>query len=276
VRLQTGSTLKKGEAGVERQLAALDAQIAEAARMREQLQRLRAELAQGAQPDLSTWLHSLEQMSMYEKYFTQDELARLPMYHDEAVRAQWKGLVEEAQDLIRTQVAPDSETAKAFARRWLEAFGQGTGRDPELAARINLMAQCEKEAVGMPHEVMNYMMAVIGELKYAIWARYLAPDVIVRMRQHYAARGHEWTVLIDQVRAQMQRDPDASQAASRALACQWMDLFHDMVGTDAQAIEGFRRAIAEAPMLRIGPGIGDAMLGWLRKGMPKPAPAASR
>jgi DNA-binding transcriptional MerR regulator len=256
---------------VERQLAVLDHQIAEAARMREQLQRLRGELAGGGQPDLSTWLASLEIMSMYEQYFTQDELARLPLYHDAAVKSEWQGLVEEARDLIRTGVAPKSGTAQAFARRWLEAFGRGTGGDAGLAARINLMAQREKAASGVPPEVMDYMMQAIGELKYAIWARYLAPEVIARMRRHYATRGHEWTVLIDQVREQMGRDHDMTQDDSRALAGRWMALFHDMVGTDAQAVEGFRRAVDENPMLRMGPGIGDAMLAWLRRGMAKAA-----
>lgn len=252
---------------VERQLAVLDRQLLEAARMREQLQRLRAELADGGQPDLSTWLDSLEQMSMYEKYFTQDELARLPLYHDETVRAQFKGLVEEARELIRTQVAPDAETAAAFGRRWLDAFGRGTGGDAELAARINLMAQREQASAGVPADVMRYVMAVIGELKYAIWSRYLAPEVIARMRRHWASRGSEWTVLIGKVREQMRLDPDAAQPASRALGQQWMELFHDMVGTDPQAIAGFRRAIEEEPLLRKGSGISDEAIAWLRKGL---------
>jgi DNA-binding transcriptional MerR regulator len=252
---------------VERQLRALDRQLLEAARMREQLQRLRSELAAGGQPDLSTWLDSLEQMSMYEKYFTQDELARLPMYHDEEVKAQWKGLVEEALRMIHTQVAPGSEAAKAFGRRWLEAFGHGTGNDPDLAARINLMAQRENGAPGLPPEVLNYVMAVIGELKSEIWAKYLDPSVIARMRRHFAARGHEWTVLVGKVREQMRLDPDAAQPASRALGRQWMDLFHDMVGTDPEAVSGFRRATEEHPMLRQGSGISDEAIAWLRKGL---------
>jgi DNA-binding transcriptional MerR regulator len=255
---------------VDRQLAALDRQLREAARMRDQLQRLRAELAGGGQPDLSTWLQSLEIMGMYERYFTQDELARLPLYHDDAVKDEWKALVGEAQALIRTGVAPQSDAARAFAQRWLDAFGRGTGGDAALAARTNLMAQREKAASGVPPEVMDYMMRAIGELNYDVWARYLAPDVIARMRRHHATRGHEWTVLIDRVRAQMARDPDGVQPDSQALGRAWMALFHDMVGNDPQAVAAFRRATAEVPMLRMGAGIGDATIAWLRKGMQKP------
>jgi DNA-binding transcriptional MerR regulator len=254
---------------VERQLAALDRKMLEAEQMRKHLLRLHTELANGDQPDLSTWLDSLEQMSMYEKYFTQDELARLPMYHDEAVKAQFKGLVDEALDMIRTQMAPDSDAAKAFGQRWLDAFGRGTGGDSELAARINLMAEREKGSAGMPEDVMRYVMAVIGELKYAIWSRYLDPSVIARMRSHYASRGHEWAVLIGRVREQMRLDPDAAQPASQALGRQWMDLFHDMVGTDPQAVAGFRRAIEVEPMLRKGSGVSDEAIAWLRKGLQK-------
>jgi DNA-binding transcriptional MerR regulator len=252
---------------VDRQLAALDRQMWEAEHMRKQLLGLRDELANGREPDLPTWLHSLEQMSMYEKYFTQDELARLPMYHDEAVKAQWKGLIDEAQALIRAQAAPTSEAAQAFGRRWLEAFGRGTGGDADLAARMNLMAEREKEAIGIPQEVMQFVMEVIGELKQAIWARYLSPDVIARMRRHYIARGHEWTILIGQVREQMRADPGVTQPASQALGTQWLALFHDMVGTDPEAVAGFRRAIEEQPMLRKGAGIDDDALAWLRKGI---------
>ena len=256
---------------VERQLDALDRRIAEAARMRAQLQRLRTELAGGGRPDLPTWLHSLELMTMYERYFTQDELARLPLYHDEAVKAQFKELVDEARELIRTQVAPESDAAKAFGRRWLDTFGRGTNGDADLAARVNLMAAREKASAGVPADVMDYVMAVIGAIKYAIWSRYLAPDVIARMRRHYAARGQEWTVLIGQVRAQMRLDPDAVQPASQALGRQWMALFHDMVGTDPEAVAGFRRAVAEEPMLRKGAGISDEALAWLRKGIAQAA-----
>jgi len=252
---------------VERQLAAIDRRIAEAARVREQLQRLHAELATGGQPDLSTWLDSLEQMSMYEKYFTQDELARLPMYHDEAIKAQFKGMVEEAQALMHKQTPPDAQAAQDLGQRWLDTFGRGTNGDAELAARVNLMMTREKGSAEVPEDLMQYMMAVIGELKYAIWSRYLAPEVIARMRKHYASRGHEWGPLIGRVREQMRIDPDAAQPASRELGRQWMELFHDMVGTDPQAVAGFRRATEQQPMLRKGSGVSDEALAWLRKSL---------
>jgi DNA-binding transcriptional MerR regulator len=255
---------------VERQLAALERRIAEAARMREQLQRLRTQLADGAQPELATWLNTLEQMSMYEKYFTQDELAQLPMYHDEAEQARWQALVEEAAALMQAKVAPDAAQARDFARRWLDAFQRGTGGNPGFAGRLNLMVQREQGAAGLPPEVLGYAMTAVGELKFEVWANYLAPEVIARMRRHYATRGSEWPELAERVRAAMQADPKASGTQARALAQQWLALFHDMVGTDPQTVEAFRRASASEPLLRMGSGISEAVLEWLRQAMPKP------
>jgi DNA-binding transcriptional MerR regulator len=257
---------------VDRQLAALDQQMREAARMREQLLRLREQLASGATPDLSTWLSTLEQtmeqMSIYEKYFTPEELQKLPPYRDDAVKAQWAALVEQAVGLMQSQVPPESEAAKVFALRWLQTFERDTGGDPDLAAKLNVMAQREQEAVGMPAPVMGYVLQAVAELKYDTWAKYLRPIVIARMRRHHATRGKEWTDLIDKVRAGMQADPDARGPQAAALARQWMELFHDMVGTDTQDIDAFRNAIGSEPLLRMGPGISDAMLDWLRKVRP--------
>lgn len=259
---------------VERQLAVLDHQIDEAARMRAQLQRLRGELADGIEPDLSTWLHSLEQMMVYEKYFSKDELAQLPMYHDDGAKAHWKALVDEAAGLMRT-AAPDAPAAADLAQRWLQAFEDGTGGNRAFAARVNAMAAREPEAMhvqfGMSPELMGYVMAAIGELKYGVWGKYLAPDVIERMRHHNATRGKEWGLLIEQARDAMQADPKAAGPRARELARDWLALFHDMVGTDPATRDAFRHASALEPVLRMGNGISEAMLEWLRQAMPKPA-----
>ncbi len=256
---------------VERQLAAVDRQIADATHMRAQLLRLRDELARGAAPPLSDWLTTLEQMTVYEQYFTQEELDRLPIFSNPDSRADWRRLVEQGEGLIRSQVPPSSEAAKSFARRWLDAFQRDTANDDSYATRINLMAAREQQAMqeqfGVSPALMEYVMASIAALRRDVYARYLAPEVLDRMQRHQAEHGHEWPGLIGAVRAQMRRDPDAREDEARALARRWMTMFQDMVGTDPAAVEGFRRASASEPVLRMGSGIGDDMLDYLRKAL---------
>jgi len=262
---------------VERQLAELERQLRETARMRDQLQRLRGDLAAGGTPDLSTWLTTLEQtmthMQTYEKYFTPDELEQLPMYRDDAVKAQWQVLVEQAEGLIRSQVPPDSDATKAFALRWLEIFERDTGGDPALAAKLNAMAAHERTAPGVPEAVFDYIKAAVGALKVDTWSKYLRPEVIERMQRHWATRGAEWADLIVAVQAGMQANPAAAGTNAGELARRWMELFHHMIGTDPDDVADFRRAIANEALLRKGPGIDDEMIGWLRRAMPGPKAA---
>jgi DNA-binding transcriptional MerR regulator len=260
---------------VDRQLAELEQQIAQATRLRGQLLLLRTQLAQGAAPDMSTWLTTLEmtmdRLNTYEKYFTPDELQRLPMYHDQDVKAQWQALVEQASGLMQSQVAPDSPAARAFALRWLNAFENGTGGDGEMAAKLSVMAAREQEAIGLPVSLLEYVGRVVGAVKHEVWSRYLRPEVIERMERHHAEHVQDWPPLIEQVLAQKKLDPDAGAPRSRELGRAWMALFHDMVGTDQADIDAFRRATEQEPLLRMGSGIKGEMLEWLRKAIRPPA-----
>jgi DNA-binding transcriptional MerR regulator len=256
---------------IDRQLEALEDRMAEARRLRNQLLRVREQLVRGTAPDLSTWLTTLENTmdmtNVYERYFTREELDRLPMVRSDAARAQWQGMVEQARGLVESQVPPNADAAKAFALRWLQTFDRDTGGDPMLASKLNMMAAREKDAVGMPAAVFDYVKAAVGELKFDAWAKYMRPEVVERMRRHFTARGHEWTPLIAQVQAEIQADPDATGPRARDLGRQWLALFHDMVGNDPQDVDAFRKATATDPLLRMGPGISDATIAWLRKAM---------
>jgi len=256
---------------VDRQLESLEVRMAEARRLRDQLLRVREQLMRGTAPDLSTWLTTLENTmdmtNVYERYFTKEELQRMPLLRNDAAQAEWQGMVEQARGLIESQVPPNADAAKAFALRWLQTFERDTGGDAAAQAKMNMMAEREKEAVGMPEEVFNYVKAAIGELKFDAWSKYMRPEVVERMRRHFAARGPEWTPLIAQVQAEMQADPEATGPRARDLGRQWLALFHDMVGNDPQDVDAFRKGTATDPLLRMGPGIGDATIAWLRKAM---------
>ncbi|QOY95408.1 MerR family transcriptional regulator [Massilia sp. UMI-21] len=263
---------------VERQLSSLDRQIAQAQHMREQLQRLRTRLAAGEDTDLSIWLTTLEQMTMYEKYFSKEELARLPLYQNRAAQAEWQELVKQAQSLIDRGVAPDAREAKAFAERWLGCVERDSGGDPAFILRLTAMTGQDPEAqqqMGLSPALLAYMRDAIAELRFAIYARYLPPATIERMRRHEASHCDEWIVLAMQIRACMQGDPKAQSGEALALTRRWFALFHDMVGDDPEVVAQFRRAGSLEPMLHLGTGIGDDVIAFLRQAMARMhAPAA--
>lgn len=257
---------------VERQLSSLDRQIAQAQHMREQLLRLRARLATGEETDLSIWLTTLEQMTMYEKYFSKEELARLPLYQNREAQAEWQALVRDAQALMTQEVAPGSREAKSFAVRWLERLEHDSGGNPAFVLQLTTMSLQDSDAqkqFGLSPGLMAYVRSAIAELHLDIYARYLPPETVERMRRHGKVHADDWIVLASRVRTCMAADPEAQSNEALALARQWLALFVDMVGDAPGVAEQFSQASAQEPLLRLGAWIGDDVLAFLRRAMPR-------
>lgn len=255
---------------IDRQLAALDRQIDEAARVRTQLVHMQQQLRSGETPELASWLTTLEHMTMYDKYFSKDELAKLALYQDDAVKNDWRQLVEEVERQLNADPAPDAPAAKQLAMRWLSMLDRDTGGDPSVMARLNMMHENEpalEQSTGISPAIRDFIMHAIGELKCDAWARHLAAEELVQMRRHQQARGKEWPPLIEAVSDKMAADPNGESVDAKLLAGKWMALFHDMVGHNPDTLPRFRQAIETEPLLRVGRGMTDDMLAWLRRAL---------
>ncbi|TWI64531.1 DNA-binding transcriptional MerR regulator [Pseudoduganella lurida] len=252
---------------VERQLAALDRQLQEAARMRTHLQQLHAQLARGEQPELADWLTTLEQMKMYDNYFSKEELANLPVYHDEAIRAEWAALVAQVEKIRGEGALPASLEAKQLGQRWLTLLDRGTHGNASIIARLDIMHMNEpaiQQSTGISPALRHYVAEIIGELKLDAYAKYLQPNEVERMRRHQRSRGNEWFPLIEKIRRQFNADPGGQAPESVHIAQQWQALFHDMIGDDPATLPRFRAALDNEPLLQIGRGMTAEMVGWLR------------
>jgi DNA-binding transcriptional MerR regulator len=252
---------------VTRQLAALDDQIENARKMRDQLCRLQAQLARGETPALSTWLTTLENMTMYDKYFTKDELARLPLVTNPDAGADWRVLVDEVGALMDAGAAVDSAAVRACALRWMALLERDTGGDGTLLMKLDTMhteqPQVQRDT-GISPAMRGFMMRAIGEVKLEAYAKYLTADELARMRRHQETRAAEWRPLFAAVAAQMAIDPSPATPAAAELGARWFELFQDMVGEDPATVPRFRQALESEPLLRMGRGMNDDMLAWLR------------
>lgn len=249
---------------VERQLAALDRQIDEAARMRTQLQHLHARLSRGEQPELAEWLTTLEQMKMYDKYFSKEELNELAFYHDEKARAEWQELVAHVALLMERGIQPASAEAKEAGKRWLDMLKRDTAGNSNLIVKLDLMHEQEpalRQTSGITPELKTFIGEVIGEIKYDAYAAHLLPAEMEKMRQHHRTRGKEWFPLFAAIAKQMRDDPDGIAEESRRLAKLKQELFEDMVGNHPDTVARFRAALANEPVLYVG----QEMVEWLRR-----------
>lgn len=255
---------------VAQQIAALERQIAQTTLLRAQLTALQQQLDSGEQPELAAWLSTLEMMTMYDNYFSKEELNRLPLLQDAGRKAQWRALVGQVQTLMAQGVAPASDAAGGLARQWMAMLEHDTDGNVDFVMRINAMMAQEtaaREQTGITDAMQDYVQQAFSELKLAIYANYLDPDELSQMRTGSAERREAWLPLIAAVRAQMRAGAAPSDPAVQALARQWFALFRSMAGDRPETQQKIRAAHEKEPLLLSGTWMDQAMLAFLRQSM---------
>ncbi|MGC2947495.1 MerR family transcriptional regulator [Burkholderia ambifaria] len=262
---------------VARQIALLDRQLAQTAQLRERLVSLHAQLAAGTEPELADWLTTLELMTVYDKYFSEEELARMPMYQkSQAGDAEWISLVGEVRALYDAGVPPEDKRVRALAARWMALLVRDTNNDPRLLAKLNLMHEREpamQSKIGISTALRDYVVRATAETKMRIFEKYLAPDEIRFMRAHYGERALEWPQLMADVRDAIDAGATPDSPQGRALAQRWLDLFCSYAGHDPATHAKFRHALMNEPALTKDSWTDDTLLGFVRDAMAQLVPA---
>lgn len=256
---------------IARQIAMLDSQIQHATRLRERLAQLQGQLAMGAEPELADWLTTLELMNMYDKYFSQEELARLPMYrrgpNDDAG---WLALIADVRRQMDDGAPPEDPRSQALALRWMTLLLRDTNGDPRLLVKLNQMHEREpamQEHIGISPAMRDYIVRAFSESKLRLYEKHLTPDEARFMRAHYHDRAGEWPALMARVRDAIDAGQAPDSAAGRELARQWLELFCSYAGNDPATHAKFRHALMTEPELTAGTWADDATLAFMRQAM---------
>lgn len=256
---------------IARQIAMLDSQIQHATRLRERLAQLQGQLAMGTEPELADWLTTLELMNMYDKYFSQEELARLPMYrrgpNDDAG---WLALIADVRRQMDDGAPPEDPRSQALALRWMTLLLRDTNGDPRLLVKLNQMHEREpamQEHIGISPAMRDYIVRAFSESKLRLYEKHLTPDEARFMRAHYHDRAGEWPALMARARDAIDAGQAPDSAAGRELARQWLELFCSYAGNDPATHAKFRHALMTEPELTAGTWADDATLAFMRQAM---------
>jgi hypothetical protein len=256
---------------VAQQMDMLTQQIDQATALRSRLSRLHGQLEQGQEPDLADWLTTLEHMTMYDKYFSQDELKQLPLYTQaETVGAEWKVLVGAVTELMASGAKPADAQSQELARQWMQKITRDTGANPVLFAKLNAMHAQEpavQSQTGITPALMKFIVDAAHEGKLAIYRKYLSDDELAYMRENLGKRSAEWPPLIAQVRTAMDKGCAPDSPEVQALARHWYDLFRSFAGDDPQTQMKIRTALSKEPGLTDGGMVDAAMRDFIRMAM---------
>ena len=251
------------------QIGSLEQQMRHIDTLRDQLIALRTELQAESEPDLESWLHTLELMNMYDHWFTKEELQQLPFIAKKEPQASiWAALVQEAQTLMSQQIDDADPQAMALATRWMERLEQDTAGKPEFLNRLNEMHSAEpqmREQIGISTEMTDYITRAFAESKLAIWQRYLSDEEMAFTRAHYFDRMLEWPQLVMKLHQAYREAVDPASAQGQTLAANWLELFQSYAGTDPATQQKFRLAMQQEPHLMKGTWMTPEVLGWLQQ-----------
>lgn len=253
---------------IDRQIAQIDSELSKAANLRERLVYLRVQLANGQSPDLADWLDTLELMTMYEKYFSPEELKALPLRADPVVQAEWSALVSAVQAAMDRGATMDDADVQLLALRWMTMVERGTGNNPDFLMRLHAMNENEPAAraqSGITPALQTFVESAVVAARLAIFARYLNVPEMERMRANYGKQMYSWPMLIADVRKAMEKDAPANDATVQQLARRWMELFRAYAGDSPDTHARIREAYAKEPDLRSGSSVDDALLDYVRK-----------
>ena len=254
---------------IEQQITMLNRQLVQTATLRDRLQQMHAQLSVGDEPELNDWLATLELMTMYDKYFTADELAQLPFYQANPTRnREWGELVSGIRQLIENGVAPQAPQAQDLARRWMLMLERDTANNPAFLTRLNAMHAEEpsmREQTGITPAMTDYVTRAFAETKLSIYQKYLSAEEYAYVRRHYFTRLQEWPALIAQFHQALNDGvPPESERATR-LAAQWLELFQSYAGTAPATQMKIRQAMEREPTLVEGTWLTPPLLRYLQQ-----------
>jgi DNA-binding transcriptional MerR regulator len=158
-----GDTVRRHLGRVEQQLGALE-------QLRLRLTQLLAAL-DGDEDSTQRFLDALEAMTMFEKYYTPEQLERLEQRRNElgedaikAVEQEWQEIYAKLRELREAGVDPAAPEAQAVGDRAFELIEMFTGGDPGITASLRRMYEQESpekltRGMGSPEDVA-YMGAI--------------------------------------------------------------------------------------------------------------------
>jgi DNA-binding transcriptional MerR regulator len=155
---------------IETHLARLRQQMEVQRRLCERLESIAGRLHAAETVSVEDLLQTIEDMTMFEKYYTPEQLEQLKVRKEQVgaeriqqVEAEWPKLMAEVQAEMDKGSNPAGAPVQALARRWMALVHEFTGGDVGIEKSLQGMYQQEQTVAGMDVGAMRPMMEYIGK-----------------------------------------------------------------------------------------------------------------
>ncbi|HEY7428702.1 MAG TPA: MerR family transcriptional regulator [Gemmataceae bacterium] len=160
---------------IEAHLAQLREQIEMQRRLCERLESLAARLRAAETVSTEDLLQTIEDMTMFEKYYTQEQLdwlkergQQIGQERIQQVEAEWPKLIAEVCAEMEKGSDPADEPVQVLARRWVGLVREFTGDNPEIEKAVRTMYRQEPDICcqnGIDRALLDYIDKAIAAAK---------------------------------------------------------------------------------------------------------------
>jgi DNA-binding transcriptional MerR regulator len=131
------------------------------------LESIAGQLRAAETPTADEMMRTIEAMTMFEKYFTEDQRQALKERGDKlgpeaikAVEEEWPRLIAAVREEMQKGTDPRSERVRELAKRWRELLTAFSGGDRQMEASAAKMYREEPQTAqqyGLDHEIFSYI-----------------------------------------------------------------------------------------------------------------------
>lgn len=144
---------------IESQLTRLRDQMELQRQLCDRLEKIAAHLRAAEEVSVDEFLQTIEDMTMFEKYYTPEQMEQLKQRGSQLgeerirqVQEEWPKLMAEVRAEMDKGADPASAPVQALARRWMGLVNEFTGGDAGIEKSLGRMVQQESAVHGQPVE----------------------------------------------------------------------------------------------------------------------------
>ena len=168
---EIGATLRRADTSlprvIEMHLARLRGQIERERRLCARLEQMSAWLRAEEEVSVEEFMKTIEEMTMFEKYMTEEQLETLRKRGEavgpqrmKEVQEEWPRLIEEVRAEMQRGTDVNSPQVQALAKRWMSLVNEFSGGDAAIETSVSTMYRSEPgaaERFGFDMKVFEYI-----------------------------------------------------------------------------------------------------------------------
>jgi len=241
---------------LEKQIDILAEKIMQTSALYHQLEQFKQLMLDGNILNQTDWFSILKMLSVYDKYFSHQELKQLPLYMTGTLKSDaWQERITTVNILMEKGKMPQSTKVQKISAQWMIALEQDTGQNPDFLVRLNKMLLVDNDFVhstGITEKMIKFITHGFSEYQLSLFRPYLSLEQLAFVRQNYFIAVKIWPELIAGLYNALKLDLPPGDPTVQKLAQSWLNMFNQFTGGEVELQMAIRKIYQSEPKMSQG------------------------